>query len=104
MTLHLSHIFFTEARTFIAIPPKLYSLVSVGNSAAIKVVGRKLHEHSVTGEDANKMLAHFSRNVRKHLMLALFQLHPKHCVRQGLQDLCHNLNSLFLRHILSECI
>src|SRR5215213_9822197 len=50
------------------------------------------------------MLAHFPRYVRKHLMLALFQLDSKHSVRQSLQHLCHNFYRFFLRHILSEWI
>src|ERR1043165_2221129 len=48
------------------------------------------------------MLAHLSRNVRKHLMLAVFQLDPKHSVRQSFQHLCHDFYRFFLRHILSE--
>jgi hypothetical protein len=40
--------------------------------------------------------------VRKHLMLAVFQLDPKHSVRQSLQHLCHDFYRFFLRHILSE--
>src|SRR5262249_10182925 len=48
------------------------------------------------------MLAHFPRYVRKHLMLAVFQLNPKHSVRQSFQHLCHDFYSFFLRHILSE--
>ena len=35
-------------------------------------------------------------------MLAVFQLDPKHSVRQSLQHLCHDFYSFFLRHILSE--
>src|SRR5215218_998414 len=34
-------------------------------------------------------------------MLALFQLDPKHSVRQSLQHLCHDFYRFFLRHILS---
>ncbi len=46
------------------------------------------------------MLAHLSGNVCQHLMLAFFQFNPEHSVRQSLQDLRHDLYSLFLRHIL----
>jgi hypothetical protein len=31
-------------------------------------------------------------------MLAFFQLHPKHCIRQRFEDFCHDLYRLFLRH------
>src|SRR6185436_17877165 len=48
------------------------------------------------------MLAHLPRYVRKHLMLAVFQLDSKHSVRQSLQHLCHDFYRFFLRHILSE--
>src|SRR5678810_711196 len=37
-------------------------------------------------------------------MLAVFQLDPKHSVRQSLQHLCHDFYRFFLRHILSEWI
>src|ERR1044071_2642906 len=50
------------------------------------------------------MLAHFPRYVRKHLMLAVLQLDPKHSVRQSFQHLCHDFYRFFLRHILSEWI
>src|SRR4029453_6003788 len=35
-------------------------------------------------------------------MLAVFQLDPKHSVRQSFQHLCHDFYRFFLRHILSE--
>ena len=46
------------------------------------------------------MFAHFARDVRQHLMLVIFQLHPKHRIRQRFEDFSHNLYSFFLRHIL----
>src|ERR1051325_10252466 len=95
MILHLSHIFLTEARTFMTKPPKQL-LVAVCNTTAIEVVRRKLYQHSVSGKDADKMLTHLSRDMRKHLVLALFQLDPEHGVRQGLKDLCHDFYSFFL--------
>src|SRR5687768_15457074 len=48
------------------------------------------------------MFAHLSRYVRKHLVLALFQLNSKHRVWQSLQHLRHDFYSLFLCHILSD--
>src|ERR1043166_7501245 len=100
MTLHLSHIFFTDARTFIAQTSSLF--IAICNSAAIEIVRRKFHQNPVPGKYANKMLAHFPRYVRKHLMLAVFQLAPKHSVRQSFQHVCHDFYRLFLRHILSD--
>src|SRR5690349_11434500 len=99
MTLHLSHIFFTDARTFITNLVQLF--IAICDSAAVEIVWRKLNEYPVARQNANKMLAHLSRYVRKDLMLAFFQFNPKHSVRQSLQDFCHDFYSLFLRHILS---
>src|SRR6185295_3110195 len=48
------------------------------------------------------MFAHLSRNVRKHLMLGVLQFDAEHCIRQSLEDLRHDLYSLFLRHILLD--
>src|SRR5258705_13227412 len=110
MTLHLSHIFLTEARTFISstlcllLCSKPLSLVAVSNSPAVQVVRRQFHQHPISGKNPDEMLAHLARNVRQHLMLSVFQLNPKHSVRQGLNDRRHNLYSFFLRHIRSERI
>jgi hypothetical protein len=48
------------------------------------------------------MLAHLSRDVRKHLVLVVFQLNPEHGIWQSLEDFSHDLYSFFLSHILSE--
>src|SRR6185436_479591 len=80
------------------------SLVAVSNSSAVQVVRRQLHQHPVARKNPDEMLAHLSRNVRQHLMLCVFQLDPKHSVRQSLADRRHNLYSFFLRHIRSERI
>src|SRR5688500_16477422 len=99
MTLHLSHIFFTDARTFIAVTSIFRSLlVPVCNSTAIEIVRRKLYQNSVAWKNANKMLAHFPRDVRKHLVLAVLQLDFEHSVWQSLQHLRHHFYSFFLRH------
>ena len=93
--------FFTDARTFMPIP--LLSrplLVAVRYPAPIQIVRRKLYQDAVTGENSDEMLSHFARNVGQHLMLIIFKLDTKHGVWQSLQDLCHDFNCLFLRHIL----
>src|SRR6185503_16855360 len=41
MTLHLSHIFFTDARTFMTVPRYLF--IAICDPAAIEIVWRKLH-------------------------------------------------------------
>jgi hypothetical protein len=111
MTLHLSQIFFTDARTFItpAFSRQLsafsktvqlrndMSFVSVNNSAAIQVVGRKLHCDFVAGQNANEVLAHLSGDVSQHLMF-IFQFHPEHGVGQRFQNDCHYFNRVFFTH------
>lgn len=94
MTLHLSQIFRTDARTFIA----LSLFISISDAPAIQIIRRKLDQNSITRKDANEVFAHFAGDVRQHLMPAFLQLDPKHCVRQCFQDLRHDLYRLFLRH------
>lgn len=57
-------------------------LLSVSNAAAFQVVGRKLDGDLVAGEDADEILAHFSRNVGEHLVLVVSDagFHEKHRV------------------------
>ena len=80
MTLQLSHIFLTEALTFIAVHllgiPGRRLLVPVRDPPAVEVVGRKLDEHPVARQDADEVLAHLSRDVRQNLVPAVFNLHP----------------------------
>src|SRR5689334_21658916 len=78
ITLHLSHIFFTEGRTFI-----VSSLVSIGDTAPCQVVRGQLHLHLVAGSDADVVHAHLPGDVRQHLVPVL-QLDTEHGVRQRL--------------------
>src|ERR1700691_819145 len=75
------------------------SFITIHNSAAIQVVGGKLHRYLVTGQDANKILAHLSRNMRQHLVLVL-QFHLEHGVGQRLKNHCHHFNRVFFAHRL----
>jgi hypothetical protein len=88
--------------------PSLESLwllfISVSNPSAVQIVGRQLNQDPIPGKNPDKMLTHLAGNMRQHLMLVVFQLNPKHSVRQSLKDLSHNFYSLFLCHIRSERI
>ena len=94
MTLHLSQIFRTDARTFIA----LSLFIPISDAPAIQIIRRKLDQNSIARKDANEVFAHFAGDMRQHLMLTFFQLDPKHCVWQCFKDFRHDLYRLFLRH------
>src|SRR3954463_15226279 len=102
MTLQLSHIFFTEALTFISLHPSSGIarplLVAVRYAPAIQVIRRKLDQHSVARQYAYEVFPHLARDVRQNLMPAVVQLHPKHSVRQSLDDFRHNFYRFFFRH------
>src|SRR5262249_35154025 len=51
-----------------------------------------------TGKNSDEMLTHLARDMRQHLVLALFKLHSKHCIRQRFEDFSHDFYRLFLRH------
>ena len=60
-------------------------LVSVGDAATGKVVGRELDLDAVSGEDADVVHAHLSRDVGQHLVPVL-ELDPEHGIGQRLDD------------------
>jgi hypothetical protein len=62
-------------------------LIAVSYSSPIKIVGRQLHQHSITRKNTYEVLAHLTRNVREHLVLGILHPNPKHCIRQSLEGL-----------------
>jgi hypothetical protein len=87
ITLHLSQILFTEARTFIYHSAALISCSDQTSQdpAPSRVCGRKLNHDSIPGQKPYARQACPSRRVGHHLAPA-FQLHPKERVRQRLKD------------------
>src|SRR5437763_12005491 len=94
MTLHLSQIFRTDARTFIA----LSLFIPISYAPAIQIIRRKLNQNSIARKNTNEVFAHFAGNVRQYLVPVFFQLDPKHRVRQCFKDFRHELYRFFLRH------
>src|SRR5512132_4007692 len=84
ITLHFSHIFFTEGRTF-TVPFLLVSslLVAVGDATPAEVVGGELDLHAVAGENPDVVHPHLPGDVCEHLVPVL-ELDAEHGVRQRL--------------------
>src|SRR4029077_11759192 len=115
MTLHLSQIFFTDARTFInqpsavspqpsANPERLkrqHSFIAIYDAAPVQVVGRKLNCYLVARQNADEGLAHLSRDMRQHLMLVL-QFNLEHGIGQRFDDRRHHFNRVLFAHRLLE--
>src|SRR5690242_16391126 len=93
ITLHLSHIFLTDGRTFIAIP--LLLLVAIGDATSGEVVRRELDLHLVARSDADVVHAHLPGYVSEHLV-PVFQLDAKHGVRQRFDNRAFDQNRVVL--------
>src|SRR5439155_15552503 len=95
MTLHLSQIFLTDARTFM-----ISSLfITIHDATPSKVVGRKLHCNLIAGKNAYEVLAHLAGYMRQHLML-VFQFYPKHRIGQWFDYRSHDFDRVFFTHAL----
>ena len=92
ITLHFSHIFLTDGRTFIG---RSLSLVAVGDAAPAEVVGGELDLHAVTGQDPDVVHPHLPGDVREHLVPVL-ELDPEHGVREWLDDRSLENDRVFL--------
>jgi hypothetical protein len=69
-------------------------LVPVDDASTGEVVGRKLHDHSVIGQDTDVVHTHLSRNMGEHLV-SVIKFHPEHCVGQRLDDGALELDGTF---------
>lgn len=97
MTLQLSHIVLTLARTFTAASflgvwvvseeTAAYRsselLVPVGDATSFEVIWSELYLDAIARQDSDVVHPHFPGNVREHLM-AIFQFDPEHGVGEGL--------------------
>src|SRR3990170_6451593 len=70
-------------------------LVAIYDPAARQIVGRQLHRHPVSRQDADEILAHLSGDMRQHPVLVL-QFHPKHGVGQRFNDRGHHFDGILL--------
>src|SRR2546430_16151698 len=76
-----------------------FLLVAVDDPAAGEVVGRELYDDAVLGQDADVVLPHTSGDVGENAVTVL-QLHPKHRVREWLDDPALDLDGpVLLRHV-----
>ena len=107
ITRHLSQIGLTLGLTFTSLLI-LFSygggglLVAVDDAAPGQVVGGKLHDDPVLGQDADVVLPHLAADVGKHLMTVL-QLNAEHRIGQGLDHAALDLDgAVFLAHILTD--
>ena len=82
ITLHFSQMGLTLGLTFTATP---LLLVSIRDAASGQVVRRELDLDPVSGEDPDVVHPHLPGDVRQHFV-AVLELHPKHGVREWLDD------------------
>lgn len=73
MSLHLSHIFFTEARTFISLTLLLRQ--QFNNPAPRGIVGRNRHPDPIPRPEPDEILNRRAGGVRQDTLF-VFQLHP----------------------------
>src|SRR5215472_6719136 len=73
-----------------------YLLITIHNPSASQIIRRKLDGYLVSSKNADKVLAHLSRNMRQHLVL-VFQFHAKHGIGQRLDHGGHHFNGVLFR-------
>ena len=88
ITLHRSHIFFTEGRTFTSISTARTVQgrlpIPVDDPASRQVVGRQLHQDAIPGKDPDVVHPHLPRDVGQD-PVPVVQLDPEHGVGKRLE-------------------
>ena len=60
-------------------------LVAIRNATSGEVIWRELYLHLVARKNTDVVHSHLSGDMRQNFV-AVLEFHPKHCVRQGLED------------------
>ena len=77
-------------------------LVAIDDATAGEVIRRELYDDTIIGEDADVVHPHLAADVRQDLV-AVVQLHAKHCIRQRLHDRALKLDrSVFFAHAVAS--
>lgn len=95
ITLHLSHIFFTDGLTFISVT---CLLIAICYPPASKIVGRELNENLVTWQYTDEILPHLPGYMSQNLVAILVNRNLEHCIRQRFQHCRGDLYRFLFRH------
>src|SRR6266540_6593977 len=93
ISLHFSHILFTDGRTFML---PLLSPVPVDDPPSRQVVRRELHQYPVPREDPDVVHPHLPGDVGQD-PVSVVKLHPEHGIGQGFDHRALDLDGIFLR-------
>lgn len=66
----------------------------IGDAAAVQIVDGQFDRHLVARQDLDVVHTHLAGDMGQYLV-AIFELHPKHSVRQRLQDGPLELDNIF---------
>src|SRR5256885_16934775 len=99
ITLHRSHILLTDGRTFMSLPSLRTSPVPVDDPPSGEIVGRKLNQDPVPGEDPDVVHPHLPRDMRQD-PVSVVQFHPEHGVGQRFYNRSLHLDGIFFRQAL----
>lgn len=71
--------------------------MTVNDTTARQIVGRKLYDNTVLRKDLDVVLAHLARDMPKY-NVSVFKFNPERCVWQRLDDYAFNFNDAFFCH------